>query len=140
MDTKESTIAGRRGFIYALTGLISCFLIARPNWVQATKNEIKKLLWNLETDILKRSRPSMHPSITCKLNGDTMSLYGKGKTRPVCTINGVGRTIWEACNGKNTCRDISKHIHKKYLVSPHQAYVDCLAFLSVLKTKGVILL
>ena len=140
MVTTERTLAGRRGFIYALTGLISSFLIPKPISVRATKNEINMLLCNLETDIMERSRPSMHPSITCKLNGDTMSIFGKGETRPVCRFNGVGRTIWEACNGKNTCWDISKQIHKKYLVSHHQAYVDCLAFLKVLKKKGVILL
>ena len=140
MDTKKSTRPGRRGFIFALTGLISGLLVARPNRIQATKNDIKKFLWNLETDTLERSRPLMHPSITCKLNGDAMSLHRKGETQPTFTVNRVGRTIWEACNGKNTCRDISKQVHDKYLVSSHQAYVDCLAFLSVLKTKGVILL
>jgi len=140
MDTKENIQIGRRGFIYTLSGLLCGLLLASPARLMAAKTRIKNLLSNLEIEILEKSRPTRHPSITSHSYGDKTTLYrgGYGKARPIGTMNQVGRTIWEGCNGKNTPQDLSKLVHQKYLVSPHQAHVDCLAFLGVLKTKGAI--
>jgi hypothetical protein len=140
MDTKKSRLTDRRRFISLLSGIFSGFLLTKPGGVQATKSDIKKFLANIETDLLERSRPSMHPAVTWKHYGDGIRLYGKqqGETRPFCALNRVGKTIWKYCNGKNTPREISELIHQKYLVSQQQAYAECLSFIAVLHTKGAI--
>jgi len=140
MDAEKNRLAGRRGFIFTITGLFSGFLLAKPTPVRATKTKIKKLLGNLEAEMLEASRSTRASSIVLKNHGDTTTLYekGDGKTRPLCSLNPTGRTIWERCNGKNTPRVISKLVHQEYSVSPHQAYLDCLTFLARLRTMGAI--
>ena len=140
MDTKESIVPSRRGIICTLSGLLSGLLLASPTRLQAKKTQVKNLVGILEMELLEESKPTRHPSISWNIYGDRTRLYreSKGKTRPMCTMNQVGKTMWEACNGKNTPREISKLVHQQYWVSSHQAYVDCLAFLTQLKTVGVI--
>ena len=140
MDKKEGVLASRRGFIYTLSGLFSALLLASPKRLFAKKAQVKHLLGSLDMELLEKSMPSKKPSITWTTYGNRTRLYGKNneKDRPICTMNQTGKTIWEACNGKNKPRDISKMLHEKYLVSLNQAYVDCLAFLARLKTLGAI--
>jgi len=140
MDTKEKRLANRRGFVCAMSGMLSGLVFASPTRLLAKKAKIKNLLINLEAEILEKSRPTRHPSITCDTCGDTASLYmeTKGEARPMCSMNQVGKTIWEACDGKNSPRDISILVHNRYQVSSHEAYVDCLAFLARLKAMGAI--
>lgn len=140
MDKKEEVLASRRGFICALSGLFSALLLASPKRLFAKKAQVKRLLSGFEMELLEQSKPCKQPSITWTTHGNRTRLYRKNseKNRSMCTMNQVGKTIWEACNGKNSPRDISIMLHKKYLVSSHQAYVDCLAFLARLKTVGAI--
>jgi len=140
MDARKSIVASRRGFICILSGLLSGLLFVSPDRVQAKKTKIKNLVANLEREILERSTPRRHPSITWNSYGSTTKLYmkTKGETRPVCTLNHAGKTVWDACDGENTPRGISRLVHQKYQVSSHQAHVDCLAFLARLKRVGAI--
>jgi len=140
MDTKKDIVAGRRGFICILSGLLSGLLLASPTRLQAKKTQVKNLVGSLEMELLEKSKPTRHPSISWNTYGDRTGLYreSKGKTRAICTMNQVGKTIWEACNGKNALRDISRRVHQQYRVSSHQAYADCLTFLAQLKTVGAI--
>lgn len=142
MDAKENIMASRRGFIYTLSGLLSGLLIASPTPLMAMKRRIKNLLGSLEIEILEKSRPIRSPAITANSYGDktTLSKKVKGKTHQICIMNQTGKTIWETCNGKNTPQDISELVFQKYLVSSHQAYVDCLAFLAWLKTMGAVII
>lgn len=140
MDTKENIAASRRGFICTMSGLLSGLLLASPTRLQAKKTQVKNLVGSLEMELLQESKPARHPSISWNTYGDRTRLHreSKGRARPMCSMNQAGKTIWEACNGKNTPRDISKLVHRRYRVSSHQAYVDCLAFLARLKTLGAI--
>lgn len=141
MKTEENTIVSRRGFIYTVSGLFSGVLLSSPSRLMGTTPQIKHLVENLEIELLERSRPTRHPSIFWDSdNGDFITVYrkGKGGTQPVCAMNQVGKMILDECNGKNTPRDISKLIQKRYLVSYHQAYMDCLVLLARLKTMEVI--
>lgn len=140
METKKRTLECRRGFISMLSGIFSGLLLARPGRVQATKSEIKKFLWNIETDILERSRPLKHPSITHKTQGSTIRLYKeqKGELRPMCVMNQAGKIVLDWCNGKNTPRDIARLLQQHYQVTADEAYFDCLTFLAHLKKKGAI--
>ncbi|MCK4787934.1 MAG: PqqD family protein, partial [Desulfobacteraceae bacterium] len=61
-----------------------------------------------------------------------------GQTQPLCTVNYTGKTISEACDGRNSLRDISRLVQQTYEISSHQAYVDCLTFLVQLKNIGAI--
>ena len=140
MDNKESVLATRRGFIFTLSSLFSALLLASPKRLLAKKTQVKQLVDSLEMELLEKSKPSKQPSITWTTYGNRTRLYGKNneKDRLICTMNQTGKAIWEACNGENKPRDISKMLHKKYLVSLNQAYVDCLAFLARLKRAGAI--
>jgi hypothetical protein len=140
MDIKDRVVANRRGFIRTLSGLLSALLLANPTRLLARKTEIKDLISNLELELLERSRPIRNPSITWHTHGDRTSLYIEieGRAQPMCAMNQVGTTIWEACNGENTPRDISNVVDRKYQVSSRQAYVDCLTFLVYLKKAKVI--
>jgi len=123
-----------------VSGMLSGLLLTKPGGVQATKSEIKQFMANIETDLLERSKPSKHPAVAWEHYGDGVRLYKKNQVKniPFCALNRVGKTIWEYCNGRNTPREISGLIHQKYLVSPQQAYAECLAFIAVLKTKGAV--
>lgn len=140
MDIKEYIGASRRDFICTLSGMLSAVLLTSPKRLLAKKPQIKNLIDNLELELLKKARPRWNPSITLSSSSRSTRLFREkgGQTQPLCTMNQVGKTMWEACNGKNTPREISKLVHQQYWVSSHQAYVDCLAFLTQLKTVGVI--
>lgn len=138
MDKKETSTTERRSFIATMAGISLGILFASPNRLHAAKASIKDLVCSLEAEILEKSKPTRHPSIAWKSNKDTITLYRKGASRPVAAMNGAGKTIWEACNGRNTPRIISGIIHEKYLVSYSQAHDDCLDFLTRLKAAEVI--
>jgi hypothetical protein len=111
-----------------------------PKRLFARKREIKHLIGNLEIDLLEKSKPTKDPSITWDTHGDEtrLSRESRGKSRPICTMNHTGKVIWDSCNGENSPRDISQLIHQTYMVPAHQIYVDCLAFLALLKSVGAI--
>jgi hypothetical protein len=140
MDTKEKISTCRRGFIGTFSGLLSAVLLASPKRLFARKREIKHLIGNLEIDLLEKSRPTKNPSITWDTHGGTtrLSRESKGKSQRICTINHTGKAIWDSCNGENSPRDISQLIHQTYMVPAHQVYVDCLAFLALLKSVRAI--
>jgi hypothetical protein len=141
MKKKEKLISSRRGFICTLSGILSGILFAGPTRLQAKKIQIKELLRDMDFEILERSMPARNPSIICNDSaGDKISLFRKedGKIKYICGMNPVGMTIWEECNGRNTPRDISRLLHNKYRVSPNNAYVDCLVFLTRLQQIGAI--
>jgi hypothetical protein len=132
MKKKEKLISSRRGFICTLSGILSGILFAGPTRLQAKKIQIKELLRDMDFEILERSMPARNPSIICNDSA------GDGKIKYICGMNPVGMTIWEECNGRNTPRDISRLLHNKYRVSPNNAYVDCLVFLTRLQQIGAI--
>jgi len=140
MDKRDGVLASRRGFIYTLSGLLSALLLASPKRLFAKKAQVKHLLSGLEMELMEKSKPSKQPSITWTTYGNRTRLYSVSseKSRPICTMNKTGKTIWEAINGRNTPRDISKLVYQKYRVTSHQAYVDCVAFLAHLRKMGAI--
>ena len=140
MDNKESVLATRRGFIFTLSSLFSALLLASPKRLLAKKTQVKHLLGSLDMELLEKSKPSKQPSITWTTHGSRtrLSSVNNEKSRPLCTMNKTGKTIWGAINGRNTPRDISKLVHQKYRVTSRQAYVDCVTFLAHLKKVGAI--
>lgn len=142
MKNRTRALVCRRGFITTMSGLLSGIFLTRdkPLHARLHSEQNKQLLNNLEMDAIETSTPLRHPSITWKIEGDKILLYGKiaRKTHPLCIMNDVGKTIWESCNGMNTPKDISKVVCKRYLVSPLRAYNDSLLFLAKLKKVNAI--
>jgi hypothetical protein len=141
MDTRLDIVASRRGFISTILGLVPGILLSDPKRLEAVRPEIKNILSQMEWEILQSSRLKRDPSVICETFGDTSTLYREtGQKRElVCSMNPMGKIIWEACDGRKNLQDISKLIHEKYLVSMRQATVDTFAFLGSLKKIGAIL-
>jgi hypothetical protein len=120
--------------------MFSGLILAHPQHIQGSKKGIKKILRKIELETLQTTRPLRHPSISLESSGASIGLYKKerGTTQYLGNMNPVGKTVWEACDGNNTPLEISNRVHQKYLVSPHQAYLDCICFLAVLRSKGAI--
>lgn len=131
---------GRRGFILTLAGTFSGVLLSGSKSLHAGFPQIKKIVQNLERDLVEKSRPARDPSVLCRIERDKAELYRKSprEAQPICKMNQVGKFVWDACNGKNTPREISRLIEKKYAVSHAEAYEDCILFLSGLKDVGVV--
>jgi hypothetical protein len=131
MDIKEYIGASRRDFICTLSGMLSAVLLASPKRLLAKKPQIKNIVNNLELELLERARPQKDPSVTAREYRDATRLFREsdGQAQLICTVNHTGKTIWEACDGRNSLRDISRLVQQTYEISSHQAYVDCLTFL-----------
>ncbi len=139
MDKHEKKLAGRRGFMVSLAGLLSGFFLASPKRVKARKPEIKDFLRNLEMEVMEKSRPRRQPSIVWSSDCEAKTVLSrKGEVRSICALNRAGKTIWEGCNGKNTPKDIAGLLQQHYDVTAEGAYLDCLTFLVDLKKKGAI--
>ena len=131
----------RRGFIATIVGLMPGVVLPSPKRLQAAKPEIKDLMRQMELQALQSSKPDRNPSMICRTLGEKTILYREkgGKREPLCGVNLMGKTIWEACDGKNSPKEISRMIHERHLVSKHRAWVDTLSFLWRLKEIGAIL-
>jgi hypothetical protein len=123
-------------------GLVPGALLWNPGKARAAKDGARNLMRRLELDVLKSSRPKKSPSITQRTEGSETSLYQTkgGKKSLLCTMNPTGKTIWEACNGRRTYREITGLIRKRYQVTPDRAETDILTFLELLKDMGAIIL
>ncbi|MDD5467598.1 MAG: PqqD family protein [Anaerolineales bacterium] len=56
----------------------------------------------------------------------------------VKVLNELGARIWELIDGENRVRDLVARITGEYAVDEQEARRDILAFLSELRTKGII--
>ena len=140
MDTMINRAGSRRRFIGTFIGLLPGILLASPKRLQAAKPGIHDFLRQMDFEILPSSRPERVPGVLCNTLEDTSTLYRekRGKKDPVCSMNPMGKTIWEACDGKNRPKEISQMIHDRYLVSKSRARLDTLGFLWQLKKIGAI--
>lgn len=140
MDKKESLKASRRGFICVLSGMVSLAVLASPKGLLAKKTQIKTIITNLELEIVERARPQKEPSVTEREQRGETCLFRKtdGQAQPLCTLNDAGKVIWQACDGENNPRAISRLVRQAYQVSSQQAYADCLNFLVQLRRIGAI--
>ena len=130
----------RRSFIHKCMGLIPGILVVSPNQVRAARDEAKDLMRQIELEILRSSRPKRNPSIMCRTSGEETTLYRErgGETSPVCSMNPIGNMIWEACDGSRQLKEISRLVFERYQVAEHQAHLDTLVFLALLKKIGAI--
>lgn len=128
-------IASRRGFIASSIGVLSGVLLKSPKTLWAGRREVKDICHQLDLEVLASSRPKRDPSIISRTVRDSTILYreARRKRERLCSMNPMGNTIWEACDGDKTTREISQMIHGQYLVSQGRAWDDTLAFLSGLK-------
>ncbi len=140
MDHRRRMLFGRRGFILTLGGAFSGILLSGGKPLHAGFPQIKRIVRNLEKDLIEKSRPARDPSVLCRTERDKAELYRRssGEGAPICRMNQVGKFVWDACNGKNTPREISSLIEKKYAVSHAEAYEDCILFLSDLRDVGAV--
>jgi len=140
MDHRRRILFGRRGFILSLAGAFSGVLLSGGKSLHAGFPQIKRIVRNLERDLIEKSRPARDPSVLCRTVRDKAELFRKslGEAQPICKMNQVGKFVWDSCNGQNTPREISRLIEKKYAVSHAEAYEDCLLFLAELKDVGAI--
>lgn len=140
MDYRRPILFGRRGFILTLAGAFSGVLLSGGKSLHAGFPQIKRIVRDLERDVIEKSRPARDPSVLCRIERDKAELYRKspGEAEPICKMNQVGKVAWDACNGKNTPREISRLIEEKYAVSHAEAYEDCILFLSDLRDVGLV--
>jgi len=140
MDHGKHRSFGRRGFILSLAGAFSGVLLSGGRSLHAGFPQIKGMVQNLERDLIENALPVRDPSVLCRSEKDQVELYRESpeKTASICKLNQVGKVVWDACNGKNTPRDISRLIQEKYAVSHAEAYEDCILFISDLKDVGVV--
>jgi hypothetical protein len=111
-----------------------------PAEAKAAKGRIKGVLSQIETDTLIRSTPKRTEGFSCRTEADGPVLINETIHKPVCRLNPTGRFIWRLCDGTKNPDDLSRIVSRYYNVDPHQAFVDCLCFLSALKAKGAICL
>lgn len=129
----------RRRSILALAGLLPGVLLGVPKQLQAGKQKIKPFLHQLEMENMEKLKPERHLSVTCKNEGGGMTvLYMHGKAEPLFAINRTGKTVWDACNGENTLKDIATTLSRKYEVSREQAYFDVFIALRDLRSRGAV--
>ncbi|MBW1696668.1 MAG: PqqD family protein [Deltaproteobacteria bacterium] len=133
-------MASRRQFMAAVSGLFIGCLFSSPGRSQQTRADFKHFLGNLELDTLINSTPRKAPAFVLKKTDQSFTLFRKGSFRPICKINRTGKILWELCDGTRSPLELSAIIHKTHRVDPHQAYVDCLLFLGLLKNKGAVLI
>ena len=123
-----------------VSGLFFGCLFYFPGRSQEAGADFKHFLWGLELDALIGSAPRKAPGIVLEKTDQYFTLLREGSFYPVCRINRTGKILWELCDGTRSPLELSTTIHKTHHVDPHQAYVDCLIYLGLLKNKGVILL
>jgi len=140
MDKKDSLKPNRRDFICVLSGMVSLALLASPKRLLAKRTQIKNIVANLELEMLERARPQKDPSVMEREQMGETYLFRKtdGQAQPLCGVNHTGKTIWEACDGENNPRAMSRLVQQAYQVSSQQADADCLNFLVQLKRIGAI--
>ena len=141
MNNMTDRFTSRRGFISSFFGLLPGMMLVTPKTLQSMKPEIKHLLGQIELDALISSKPVRDSSLFCHTSGKRSVLYRekKGNRDPVYSMNPIGKSIWEACDGSKSPEEISKSIHERYLVSHIRAFVDTLGFLARLKRVGALL-
>lgn len=132
----------RRHFIFTVTGILGSLLIPGKGNCVHLKGSLRDFVGEIELANLQKARPAKDPGITAQPRGDTLRLYKseKGQRRILCDLNKSGALIWQACNGQRTPREIAARLQEAYQVSDRQAYVDCLCFLTELKSKGALTL
>ncbi len=140
MKENENLGASRRRFMGVVSGAFSGFFLLGSGHTQTTRTEIKQILDNLAVESLIDSTPRRHPNVYCKRKGERAFLFRSGCLQPIAEMNETGRMVWKRCNGKDTPRDISAVITEAYEIDAHQAFVDCLLFIAVLKAKNAILI
>lgn len=129
----------RRRNILALAGLLPGVLLGTPRQLQAGKQKIKPFLHQLEMENMAKLKPKRHLSVTCKNEGDGMTvLYMPGKAEPLFAMNRTGKAVWDACNGENTLKDIATTLSRKYEVSREQACFDVFIALRDLRSRGAV--
>ena len=139
MKSNLDNLDPRRRNILYLAGLLPGLLLGIPKQLQAGKQQIKPFLHQLEMERMEKLKPERHPSVTCNNEGSGMTVfYMHGKTEPLFAMNRTGKTIWDACNGKNRLKDIATILSQKYEVSIEQSYFDVFIALRDLRNRGTV--
>jgi len=140
MNVKINIAPTRRGFISALAGLLPFAVIPGTKDLHAAVPGLRDLARQMDLQALQRSRPKKNPSMFCRANSGKTLLYreNRGKQEQLCALNQTGKTVWDACNGKNMPGDISEQLHERFFVSRRQAWADTMLFLGRLKEIGAI--
>ena len=139
MKSNLDNLDHRRRNILYLAGLLPGLLLGIPKRLQAGKQQIKPFLHQLEMERMEKLKPEKHPDITCSNEvADTIVLYECGKADPLFAMNRTGKTIWDACNGENTLKDIATILSQKYEVSLEQSYFDVFIALRDLRSRGAV--
>lgn len=129
----------RRRNILALAGLLPGVLLGTPKQMQAGKQKVKPFLHQLEMENMAKLKPEKSLPVTCKNEENGMTvLYMPEKAEPLFALNRTGKTVWDACNGENTLKDIATTLSQKYEVTREQACFDVFLTLRDLRSKGVV--
>lgn len=125
----------RRFFMTTLGAVVSTLLGGRP---AAARENVASCLVRIDSERLRHSRPLRSPKVRSAEIDGRFVLFKKGQADPIGALNPTARTLWENCDGRHSLDDISRHICRTYQVSPHQAYADCIVFLTKLSAKKAI--
>ena len=122
-----------------LAGLLPGVLLGAPAQLQAGRQKVKPFLHQLEMEHMAKLKPEKSLPVTCEneKNGMTV-LYMPEKAEPLFALNRTGKTVWDACNGENTLKDIATTLSQKYEVTREQASFDVYFTLLDLRRKGVV--
>ncbi len=139
MKSNMDSVDRRRRNILYLAGLLPGVLLGIPKQLNAGKQQIKPFLHHLEMERMEKLKPERHLSVTSNNEGSGMTVLSMhGKAEPLFAMNRTGKTIWDACNGENTLKDIAAIVTQKYEVSPDQAFFDVFIALRDLRSRGAV--
>ncbi|MCP4683038.1 MAG: PqqD family protein [Desulfobacterales bacterium] len=139
MKSNMDSVDRRRRNILYLAGLMPGLLLGTPKSLRAGEQQIKPFLQHLEMERMEKLKPERHLSVTCNNEGSGMAVLSMhGKAQPLVAMNRTGKTIWDACNGENTLKDIAAIVSQKYEVSPDQAFFDVFSALRDLRSRGAV--
>lgn len=90
----------------------------------------------LGSDFLK-ARPARNPYVSWKRTRKGFVIYTRGKK---ISLDGIGSTVWEACDGRRTVEDIARILNEKFAMDVGEAERSLSIYFEQLVKKGLVFL
>jgi len=90
----------------------------------------------LGSDFL-RARPSRSPYVNWKRTKKGVTVYTGGKK---ISLDSIGATVWEACDGSNTVEDIARILNQRFMLGVGEAENSLSIYFGQLVKKRLIFL
>ncbi len=82
-----------------------------------------------------KAKPARNPYVSWKETKKGVTIYTRGKK---ISLDNIGATVWEACDGRNTVEDIARILHEKYVMSVSEAETSLSIYFEQLVKKGLV--